>query len=87
MTENGAAIQERLTMFLRNAEIRGAATIRTDQSLIKSGLVDSQALFRLVIWIEQETGAPIDLQEVNLSRDLDTINDIVAFVDKHREHA
>jgi len=86
MTENGAAIRERLSAFLRDAEIRGASAVRADQSLIKSGLVDSQALFRLVIWIEQETGSPIDLQEVNLSRDLDTIENIVAFVEKRRAH-
>lgn len=50
-------------------------------SLIRSGLLDSLALFQLSLWIEREAGRPYDLTAVDLSREWDSVSAIVGFVE------
>lgn len=55
-----------------------------DDSLIRSGLLDSVALFNLSLWIEERTGAPIDPTSFNVASDWDTMQSIAAFIEGHR---
>jgi len=56
-----------------------------DTPLISEGFVDSLGLFKLALWIETQTGTPIDLTSTDPSGEWDTIVDILAFVEKHRK--
>ncbi len=63
-------------------EIR--ADLKDDTSLIRSGLIDSLALFNLAVWIEKETGTRLDLNTFDPSVEWDTIADILDFIGRHR---
>ena len=58
--------------------------VQDDTSLIRSGLIDSVALFHLVTWIEQQVGHPVDPTQFDLAQEWDTVGDIINFVHKQR---
>ena len=78
------SVRERLNAFARQSRWKNLHDLRPDQSLIGSGLIDSLAFFNLVLWIEQEIGSHIDLTNVDVRNELDTLDKIVAFVEKHQ---
>jgi acyl carrier protein/GNAT superfamily N-acetyltransferase len=49
-------------------------------SLIASGLLDSLALFNLILWIEQKTGRSIDPTSVNAAAEWDTVGRILQYI-------
>ena len=49
--------------------------------LISSGLLDSLAVLVLVGWIDDELGARLDLQTMDIPREWNTVTDILAFMD------
>jgi acyl carrier protein len=51
-----------------------------DTSLIASGLLDSLALFNLILWIEQKTGRNIEPTSVNLVAEWDSITRILQYI-------
>jgi acyl carrier protein len=53
-------------------------------SLVRSGILDSLALYRLILWIEEQIGKSVDPTKFDLAEELDTIGDIVHFVEKNR---
>lgn len=61
-----------------------STALRDDTSLIRSGLIDSMALFNLAVWIEKETGTRLDLETFDPSVEWDTITDILDFIGKRR---
>jgi acyl carrier protein len=60
--------------------------VTDDTSLVRSGLLDSLALFRLVLWVEEQTGRPLDPTQVNIRADFDSVASILRFVDGSRQH-
>jgi acyl carrier protein len=54
-------------------------------SLIKSGLFDSLALLHLTAWIEEQSYNAIDLSEIDIMNEWDTIESILNFIEKHGE--
>ena len=52
-------------------------------SLIRSGLLDSTALFQLVLWIEGRVGAELDIADLDLAKELDTVAKLLAFTERH----
>lgn len=53
-------------------------------SLIRSGLLDSTALFQLVLWIEERVGAELNVADFDLADELDTVDKLLAFTERHR---
>lgn len=51
-----------------------------DTSLIASGLLDSLALFNLILWIEEKTGRSIEPTSVNLGAEWDSIPRILQYI-------
>jgi len=51
-------------------------------SLIASGLLDSLALFNLILWIEQKTGRSIEPTSVNVAAEWDSITSILQYIQK-----
>jgi acyl carrier protein len=74
----------RVVAFINGPECTIEATVDPDSSLIRSGLLDSLALFQLSLWIEGEVGAPIDPDEIDLAEEWDTPNDIARFIATRR---
>ena len=55
-----------------------------NSSLIRSGILDSLALYQLILWIEKQIGKPVDPTQFDFASELDSITDILLFVEKNR---
>jgi acyl carrier protein len=55
-----------------------------DTPLIRSGLLDSLALFHLVEWIEREVGGPVDPSTFDFAADWNTVSGVLDFIEKRR---
>jgi len=51
-------------------------------SLIASGLIDSLALFNLILWIETKSGRTIDAVSIDAAREWDSIAAILRYLDR-----
>lgn len=86
LNEGRLDLRDRLLAFLKTQDVKiEELDIREDVSLIRSGLLDSLALFQLSLWVEREVGQPYDLTAFDLSREWDTASGIVGFVETLRE--
>lgn len=54
--------------------------VTDDTPLVQSGLLDSVALFNLVLWVEEQTGQPLDPTQVSFRDDFDSVASILRFV-------
>ena len=81
------SLQALRTELLRNLGSWGVVLEEgdADAPLITSGRLDSVALFSLSLWIEEQTGRPVDPSSVNIISEWDTVTRIVDFV--QRAHA
>ena len=64
-----------------------AVELEDGSPLISTSLLDSLTLFNLAMWIEEQTGAPIDLATIDLASDWDTIDSILRFIEARRAGA
>jgi acyl carrier protein len=74
------ALRDRLVAFLEAQETDASKPLTDRTSLIKSGLLDSLAVFNLTAWVEHETGREIDPTTFDLAAEWDTIDQIVSFI-------
>jgi acyl carrier protein len=58
-----------------------------DTSLIRSGLLDSTALFAVAVWIEEHVTPGLDLTSFDLAEEWETIRRILAFIETHSRTA
>jgi acyl carrier protein len=63
---------------------KGLTKIDSDESLIKSGILDSLALLRLVVLIEQHYGVTVGDGEL-IPDNFETISRIKAFLDRKKQ--
>lgn len=63
---------------------KGQTKIAPDESLIKSGVLDSLALLRLVVLIEQHYGVTVGDGEL-VPDNFETINQIKAFLERKKQ--
>jgi acyl carrier protein len=56
--------------------------LRDDTSLIRSGLLDSLALLQLAEWVAEELGGALELEQVDLRAEWDTLADVLAFLER-----
>jgi acyl carrier protein len=84
------SLQDRLVAFVQQKMrdkglILELKQLKEDSSIIRSGFFDSADLVDLAIWIEQEISpGDMDLGASDISKEWDTIANIVRFVEKHR---
>lgn len=62
-----------------------AQGVARDTPLLTSGRLDSAALFQLLLWIEGRIGRPIDVTAVDMPGQWDTVDMIVAFVEREKQ--
>lgn len=78
------SLRDQLIELIDGSGMEPSQALKDDTSLITSGLIDSMGLFNLVVWIEGKIDSKIDFTEIDVSKELDTIADILIFVEKHR---
>lgn len=54
--------------------------VTDETSLIRSGLLDSLALYRLMLWVEEQIGEPLDPTGVDIREELDSVEGVLRFV-------
>ena len=59
-------------------------SVEPDTPLITSTRLDSLQLVRLMLWIEEKAGRPVDVTVVDIATEWDTVDAIVAFVERAR---
>jgi acyl carrier protein len=75
----------RLVEFLEGLELDPDSEVRDDTPLIDSGILDSLAILQLAVWVEGAVGGPVDAGAVRLPEEWNTIERILAFVERHRD--
>lgn len=79
-----ASLQDELLAAFPVWNANLAGQIRRDTPLLTSGLLDSLALFQLLVWIEQQIGRPLDATAIDMPATWDTVDMVVAFVERER---
>jgi acyl carrier protein len=64
---------------------KGRTSIQSDESLLKSGILDSLALLRLVVLLEQQFGVTVGDGEL-VPDNFETISQIKAFLDRKQQN-
>jgi acyl carrier protein len=72
-----AELRDELLAFLAD---QGIEPDGDGELLFETGLLDSLALFNLVLWIEERTGAPIDPTSFDLAQEWASVREILAFL-------
>ena len=80
------SLREQLIDIIMGNDLELDGKLRDDTSLIKSGRFDSMALFNLALWIEGNTDSKLDFTAIDVSKEWDTIADILTFLEKNRNH-
>lgn len=80
-------LRQRLAAFLLATGRIRAADLAADAPLITSGLINSVALFSLAVWIEEAIGRPVEITTVALPAEWDTMDAILAFIERERNRA
>jgi acyl carrier protein len=75
---------ERLGAFLAELRPDTCTGLAPNASLIVAGLIDSLALLELAGWIEAEIGEGVDPGAFDLSEEWDTMERILAFIERRR---
>ena len=78
------SIGDDLTKLIESWNLRMPDKWDHNSSLIRSGILDSLALYQLILWIEKQIGKPVDPTQFDFASELDSITDILRFVEKNR---
>ncbi|HOO71608.1 MAG TPA: acyl carrier protein [Spirochaetota bacterium] len=78
-----ADIKQEIEKFIEENFVMGRKniTLDPDKSLIESGVMDSTGVLELVMFLEERFSIQIDDEEL-VPENLDTINNLVAFLKK-----
>jgi acyl carrier protein len=77
-------VQDILFNFIMENYIAGRNTnkeLMPEESLLESGIVDSTGILELVLFLEEQFSIKIEDEEIT-PENLDTINNMVAFLEK-----
>ena len=75
-----AALLRKVRSALRGFDVRLPPDFNDETPLISSGILDSLALYNLLIWIEEETGRNVDPATTDIGSAWNTVRDIAAFM-------
>ena len=76
------SLRNELVAALRSWDIKLGHELDDHTSLIKSGILDSLALLKLALWIEQQTGGKLDPATFEFSKEWDSITKILDFIER-----
>lgn len=75
-------VVNRLIWFLEEITPNAQTGYTPETRIFATGLFDSLALVQLVVWVERETGSPVDVRALDFQREWATVADIAAFVER-----
>lgn len=77
------SVRDELVQMIRSSGVELGAGLDDATSLLESGLLDSTALFNLMMFVEARIDPAVDLTAFDLRQEWDTVPSILAFIDKH----
>lgn len=80
-----ASLRAELLRIIGESGAELPADLDDQTSLIRSGLLDSGALFELALWIEERVVPGLDVTAFDLAEEWDTIGKLLAFLERHRQ--
>jgi acyl carrier protein len=80
LDSNRRLLRDELIGLMESSGCALPPAIDDHTSLITSGLLDSLALFNLIVWIETKTGRSIDPASVDVAHEWDSITKILQFI-------
>jgi acyl carrier protein len=83
MSEDAARVRGEVRRLIEESGVGLPRDFDDHTSLIRSGLLDSTALFQVVVWLEDRLGPDFDLAAFNLAEELDTVAKVMAFIERH----
>ncbi len=78
-------LRAELLAFLEGCDISLPEDFDDDTQLLSSGMLDSLALFNLVLWIEERTGGSIDPTQMDIVHSWDSVRRILRYIGAERE--
>jgi acyl carrier protein len=78
------SLRDKLLAVLEASDSFTDGELEDDSPLIKSGKLDSLALFNLALFVESQIGRKVDVTAFDLATEWNTINDILNFIAKLR---
>jgi len=78
------ALREELIHAIGECGVELPSDFHDESSLIRSGLLDSTGLLKLVLWVEERIGAELDLTAVDLPGEWETVRKLVSFIERHQ---
>ena len=77
-------LREELIHAIEESGVELPTNFGDQSSLIGSGLLDSTALLKLVLWVEGRIGKELDLTAFDLPDEWETMGKLVSFIERHR---
>lgn len=79
---NDMTLRDQLIDIIRTNSIKQGLELDDHSSLIKSGRIDSMALFHLASWIEKKLDRELDFTDLDITKEWDTVADILNFLER-----
>lgn len=80
----GPSTEERLLAFLHEVLPPDTPPITGETPLFRTGLLDSLAIVHLIVWVEEQTGRPLDPRNFDPLEEWSVVSDVSRFVDRVR---
>jgi D-alanine--poly(phosphoribitol) ligase subunit 2 len=72
-------MEEQIKKFIIDTFMYGEGSLKNDEPLFESGIIDSMGFIKLLSFIEKTFNVPVDMSEVTMDK-FGTVNDIVAVI-------
>ncbi len=79
------ALRQRFADFYRTLGPNLDDDPNNETLLVGSEYLDSLGLLQLAVWIQKETGQPIDPEAFDLREEWQTVGTVLAFIHQHRQ--
>jgi acyl carrier protein len=77
------SLRDELVRVIEEGGVEMPVDLTDDTSLIRSGVLDSTALFELAVWVEGRVAPGLDLTSFDIAEEWDTLGKLVAFIERH----
>lgn len=77
-------LRDKLVAVVDASEVKLDQALTDDTSLIRSGAIDSLALFNIAVFVDKEVPHHVDITAYDLAKEWDSINDILNFIGRLR---
>jgi acyl carrier protein len=83
MSDAAARLRDEVRRVIEESGVVLPSDFDDHTSLIRSALLDSLALFQVVVWLEDRLGPEFDLTAFDVAEELDSVAKVLAFIERH----